>query len=72
MPIPGLDPYDFKNLFYKFALLVGILIIIYSLLWMFTVLNIIPIILLTIFPQILLLLIGIFIVIMVLSKKNTY
>ena len=72
MPIPGLDSYEIKDLFYKFALLVGILIILYSLLWMFTVLNIIPMILLAIFPQILLMLIGIFIVIMALSKRNSY
>ncbi|WP_295725715.1 hypothetical protein [uncultured Methanobrevibacter sp.] len=72
MPIPGLDEYTIRSYITKFALLFGILLIIYALLWMLAELKIIPAILFAIFPQIVLLLIGIFIVYMALSKRNTY
>ncbi|WP_295595995.1 hypothetical protein [uncultured Methanobrevibacter sp.] len=72
MPIPGLDEYAIRSYITKFALLFGILLIIYALLWMLAELKIIPAILFAIFPQIVLLLIGIFIVYMALSKRNTY
>ena len=61
MPIPGLDEYTIRSYITKFALLFGILLIIYALLWMLAELKIIPAILFAIFPQIVLLLIGIFI-----------
>ena len=72
MPIPGLDEYTIRSYITKFALLFGILLIIYALPWMLAELKIIPAILFAIFPQIVLLLIGIFIVYMALSKRNTY
>ncbi len=72
MPIPGLDEYTIRSYITKFALLFGILLIIYALLWMLAELKIIPAILFAIFPQIVLLLIGIFIVYMALSKRNAY
>lgn len=72
MPIPGLDPYAIKGYLNKFALLAGVIIIIYALLWMFAELKIIPMIVFAIFPQIVLLLIGIFIVYMAISRRNTY
>jgi hypothetical protein len=72
MPIPGLDEYTIRSYINKFALLFGILLIIYAILWMLAELKIIPTILFAIFPQIVLLLIGIFIVYMALSKRSTY
>ena len=72
MPIPGLDEYTIRSYINKFALLFGILLIIYAVLWMLAELKIIPAILFAIFPQIVLLLIGIFIVYMALSKRNAY
>ncbi|MEE0025891.1 hypothetical protein [Methanobrevibacter sp.] len=72
MPIPGLDEYTIRSYITKFALLFGILLIIYALLWMLAELKIIPAILFAIFPQIVLLLIGIFIVYIALSKRNAY
>ena len=72
MPIPGLDEYTIRSYINKFALLFGILLIIYAVLWMFAELKIIPAILFAIFPQIVLLLIGIFIVYMAISKRNPY
>lgn len=72
MPIPGLDEYTIRSYINKIALLIGIVIIIYAVLWLLAELHIIPTILFAIFPQIVLLLIGIFIVYMALSKRNTY
>ncbi len=72
MPIPGLDEYTIRSYIYKFALLFGILLIIYAVLWMLAELKIIPTILFALFPQIVLLLIGIFIVYIAISKRNTY
>lgn len=72
MPIPGLDEYTIRSYLNKFALLVGTIIIIYALLWIFAELKLIPMILFAIFPQVVLLLIGIFIVYMAISKRNTY
>jgi hypothetical protein len=72
MPIPGLDEFTIRGYIYKFALLFGILLIIYAVLWMLAELKIIPTIIFAIFPQIVLLLIGIFIVYMALSKRNYY
>lgn len=72
MPIPGLDPYNLRSYLNKVALLIGIIIIIYAVLWLLAELQIIPMIFFAIFPQIVLLLIGIFIVYVALSKRNTY
>lgn len=52
MPIPGLDEYTLRNYINKIALLFGILLIIYALLWMLAELKIIPTIFFAIFPQI--------------------
>ena len=72
MPIPGGIPYDFKEIANKIAMLMGILIIIYALLWILADLKLIPVVLFAIFPQIVLLLIGIFIVYIAYSRRNSY
>ena len=72
MIIPGLDEYTIRSYINKFALLIGILIIIYAVLWMLAELKIIPMIYFAIFPQIVLLLIGIFIVYLALSRRNQF
>ena len=72
MPIPGLDPHNLRSYLNKVVLLIGIILIIYALLWLLAELQIIPMIFFAIFPQIVLLLIGIFIVYVALSKRNTY
>jgi hypothetical protein len=72
MPIPGLDEYTIINYINKFALLFGILVIIYAILWILAELKIIPTIIFAIFPQIVLLLVGIFIVYIALSRRNKY
>lgn len=72
MPISGGIPYDFKEIANKIAMLMGILIIIYALLWILAELKLIPVVLFAIFPQIVLLLIGIFIVYIAYSRRNSY
>lgn len=72
MPIPGGIPYDFKEIANKIVMLMGILIIIYALLWILAELKLIPVVLFAIFPQIVLLLIGIFIVYIAYSRRNSY
>ncbi|WP_299525960.1 hypothetical protein [uncultured Methanobrevibacter sp.] len=72
MPIPGGIPYNFGEIANKIAMLMGILIVIYAVLWILAELKLIPVVLFAIFPQIVLLLIGIFIVYIAYSRRNNY
>ena len=65
-------PYDFRGLLNKALLLLGILIIIYAILWILAVLHIIPAIIYSLFPQIVLLCICIYIVYMAYKRRNKY
>jgi len=60
LPIPNGMP-SFGDTLNKIAMFFGIAIIIYATLWILLKLNLIPAIIFSIFPQIVLLLIGIFI-----------
>lgn len=72
MPVPLDIPFELKTLLNKALLFVGIVIIVYALLLILAKLNIIPAIIYSIFPQIVLLLIGIFLVYFALSKRKNY
>ena len=74
MPIPnGMFPfYDLKDIGYKIAILFGVLIVIYGVLWLLAELGVIPAIFFAIFPQIVLMLVGIFIIYTAVSRKNAY
>ena len=73
MPIRGGMPYyDLKDLSYKVAILFGSLIVIYGVLWLLAELGVIPAIFFSIFPQIVLILVGIFIIYTAVSRKNAY
>lgn len=72
MPMPSGIPYDFREIANKMAMLLGILIVVYALLWILAELKLIPVVLFAIFPQIVLLLIGIFIVYIAYSRRNSY
>lgn len=73
MPFSGGGiPFDIRNLLNKILMLFGILIIIYAILWILAKLKLIPAIIYAIFPQIVLLLIGIFIVYMAYVRRNGY
>ncbi|WP_297824607.1 hypothetical protein [uncultured Methanobrevibacter sp.] len=74
MPFPGggMPFYDLKEMGYKIAIIFGVLIVIYGVLWLLAELGIIPTILFAIFPQIVLILIGIFIIYAALDHKKKY
>lgn len=65
-------PLSYKEKLNKALILVGILIIIYAILWIGAELKIIPVVIFAIFPQIVLLCIGIFIVYMAYTNKKKY
>lgn len=68
----GMSPYEIKDLFYKLLILFGVLIIIYGVLWLLAKLSLIPAIIFAIFPQLVLILVGIFIVYVAVSKRREY
>ena len=72
MPIPNGLFFDFKDTLYKMAFLFGALLIIYGILWILVELGIIPLLMLAIFPQIILILVGIFIIYVAYTRKNSY
>lgn len=72
MPYPGQMPFNIRELLIKFAFLVGAVIIIYAVLWMLAELHLIPVIVYALFPQIVLLLIGIFIIYFAYTRKKQF
>ncbi|WP_296803857.1 hypothetical protein [uncultured Methanobrevibacter sp.] len=72
MPIPYGGFPELRDMVYKIAMLLGILIVIYGVLWLLAELNVIPAVFFSIFPQIVLILIGIFIVYIAYSRRNMY
>ena len=44
MPIPSGIPYDFREIANKMAMLLGILIVVYALLWILAELKLIPVV----------------------------
>lgn len=72
MPIPYGGLPDLRDIGYKIAMLVGALIVIYGVLWLLASLGIIPVLVAAIFPQIVLILIGIFIIYIAYSRRNMY
>lgn len=72
MPIPNLMFPDFRELAYKIAILFGALIVIYGVLWLLAELGVIPAIFFAIFPQIVLILVGLFIIYIAFNKRNSY
>ena len=69
----AIDQYDLRDLGYKIAIVFGALIVIYGVLWLLVNLGVIPAIVAAIFPQIVLIIIGIFIMYTAFEhKKNHY
>lgn len=68
MPINDLL-YVFKDSLYKFAIIFGGLLIIYGILWLLVELGIIPLILINVFPQIVIILLGIIIIYVAYTKR---
>ena len=74
MPIPnGNFPlYNLKDILYKVDILFGVLIVIYGVLWLLAELGVIPAVFFAIFPQIVLIFVGIIIIYYAVSRKNAY
>ena len=70
--MPIFNPYDLKELGYKMAFAFGALIVIYGVLWLLAELGIIPAIVAAIFPQIVLIIIGLFIIYTAVDRRNKY
>lgn len=64
--------YDLKDVGYKIAIIFGVLIVIYGVLWLLAELGLIPAIAFAIFPQIVLILIGLFIIYVAYERKKKY
>ena len=67
MPIP-----DLRDIAYKIAILFGAIIVIYGVLWLLVNLGVIPALVAAIFPQIVLILIGLFIIYVAYTKRSAY
>ncbi|OWT32993.1 hypothetical protein BGI41_04705 [Methanobrevibacter sp. 87.7] len=64
-------PYDLQYKINKCLIFVGVIIVIYSVLWILVVLGFIPKIVVALFPQIGLLIVGLFIIYMAyMANKN--
>ena len=68
----GVPFFDLKDVLYKVAILFGAIIVIYGVLWLLVELKIIPVIFFAIFPQIILILVGLFIIYTAVSKRKAY
>lgn len=63
---------DIKDLTYKIAIVFGAIIVIYGVLWILATLNIIPPIVAALFPQIVIIIIGLFIIYTAIDRRNKY
>ncbi|MBE6494970.1 MAG: hypothetical protein E7Z78_00855 [Methanobrevibacter thaueri] len=63
---------DIRDLLYKIAIVFGAIIVIYGVLWLLVNLGIIPAIIAAIFPQLVLIIIGLFIIYAAIDRKNKY
>ena len=63
---------DITDLIFKLAVLFGVLIVVYGVLWLLANLGVIPAIVAVIFPQIVLIIIGLFIIYTAFDRRNRY
>lgn len=66
------DVPDIKELMYKIAIVFGAVIVIYGVLWLLVNLGVIPAIIAAVFPQIVLIIIGLFIIYAAIDRRNKY
>ena len=67
-----LNPFELKKLLIKVAIVVGVIIVMYGILWLLAILNLIPPIIASLFPQVVIIIIGLFIIYTAINKKNDY
>ncbi len=70
--MPMFDIPDMRELIYKVAIVFGALIVLYGVLWLLVTLGVIPAIVAAVFPQVVLIIIGLFIIYMAFDRKNKY
>lgn len=70
--MPMFDVPDIKELMYKIAIVFGAVIVIYGVLWLLVNLGVIPAIIAAVFPQIVLIIIGLFIIYAAIDRRNKY
>lgn len=70
--MPIFDIPDIKDLTYKIAIVFGAIIVIYGVLWLLVNLGVIPAIVAAVFPQIVLIIIGLFIIYTAIERRNKY
>ena len=63
---------DIKDLTYKIAIVFGALIVVYGSLWLLVTLGVIPAIVAAVFPQIVLIIIGLFIIYTAVDRRKRY
>ena len=63
---------DVKDLLFKIVVVFGALIVIYGALWLLVSLGVIPAIVTAVFPPIVLIIIGLFIIYAAYERKNRY
>ena len=70
--MPMFDIPDIKDLTYKIAIVFGALIVVYGSLWLLVTLGVIPAIVAAVFPQIVLIIIGLFIIYTAVDRRKRY
>lgn len=65
-------PPELKDLLYKIAIVLGALIVIYGILWLLATLGVIPPLIAALFPQIVIIFIGLFIIYAAIERRNRY
>ena len=68
----GPIPLDYRELLTKIGMLIGGVIIIYAILWILAELKLIPVVIFALFPQVVLLLVGIFIFYQAYKRWKTF
>jgi hypothetical protein len=70
--MPMFNMPDMRDILYKVAIVFGGLIVFYGVLWLLVTLGVIPAIIAAVFPQVVLIIIGLFIIYIAFSRKNNY
>lgn len=65
-------PPQFKDTLFKMAIVLGALIVMYGVLWLLVNLGVIPALVAVIFPQIVIIIIGLFIIYTAIEKRKNY
>ncbi|MBR3155266.1 MAG: hypothetical protein IKF13_00440 [Methanobrevibacter sp.] len=70
--MPMFDVPDIRDMLYKVVIVCGAIIVIYGVLWLLVSLGIIPAIITAVFPPIVLIIIGLFVIYTVVDHRKKY